>query len=108
MGRGLGIGNLLSPGQDFGIDSGPDADEAVALASFPVARIPPPHGPPFIGFEQSRWRAALGFRAGVRPLQPRGHILSHLFLYRAMCKVEPCLFPSCLQRGCFIHSESVL
>lgn len=69
LGRGLGLRNLLSPGQDFGINSGPDAGGAVDLACFPVAEIPHHSGLPFTGFESYHLRASLGFRAGVGKLQ---------------------------------------
>lgn len=69
LGRGLGLRNLLSPGQDFGINSGPDAGGAADLAFFPVAEIPHHSGLPFTGFESYHLRASLGFRAGVGKLQ---------------------------------------
>ena len=68
VGRGLGLRNLLSPGQDFGIGSGPDAGRAVDLAFFPMAEIPHHSGLPFAGFESYHLRASLGFRAGVGKL----------------------------------------
>ena len=69
LGRGLGLRSHLSPGQDFGINSGPDAGRAVDLAFFPVAEIPHHSGLPFTGFESYHLRASLGFRVGVGKLQ---------------------------------------
>lgn len=70
-GWGLGIRYLLSPDQDFGIDSGPDAGKAVGLAAFPVAQIPHHRALLSQASESYHLRASLGFRARVGNLQPQ-------------------------------------
>lgn len=94
-GWGLGVRYLLSPDQDFGIDSGPDAGKAMGLAFFPVAQIP--HHMVLLSqaSESYHLRASLGFRARVGNYS-RGPNPIPLGSLQSCTKVSSYLFPPSL------------
>lgn len=92
VGWGLGIRNLLSPSQDFGIDSGPDAGKAMGLAFFPVAWIPHHMALLSQASESYHLRASLGFRARFENYS-RGPNPIPLGSLQSCTKVSLYLFP---------------